>query len=92
MNKGKLLRLLGSRKFWATVVSMIVSLGVLLFGAREVSAADQAQVVDAIMVVAGAIGAVLAAIGYNVSTAIEDAAQANARSWVIEKEPTKWTD
>lgn len=60
MQGNKWLALLQSRKFWASMISIAVAVGML-----EYSDEQQAKLVEAIVVVAGAIG-------YIISLAVED--------------------
>lgn len=57
----KLMQTLGSRKFWAAIVGMLVAVGLLQY-----SDAQQAELVAAVL-------AVVTSIGYMLGVAIEDA-------------------
>lgn len=63
--------LLTSRKFWASLVSLLVALGILGF-----SDVQQGDLVDSLLVIVGAILTVIAGLGYSASVAVEDAGRA----------------
>ena len=62
MQTGKFKQLMKSRKFWASVISILVSLGV-------VGASDEGPALEAVL----ALVPVLAGAAYTIGTAIEDA-------------------
>lgn len=65
---GKVLGVLQSRKFWASVIGLIVALGLL-----NISDAQQADLVAAVLTV-------VTTLGYALSVAIEDAGRAQGGS------------
>ncbi len=73
MESNKAVALLKSRKFWASVVSLLVSLGVVAWGESQ-----QAEMVSSLTVVAGALAPVILGGIYVLATAFEDAAKAKA--------------
>lgn len=75
MESNKMIATLKSRKFWASVVSLLVSLGVVAWSESQATA-----VTDSIVTLVGALAPVLVGAVYVISTAIEDAANARARA------------
>ena len=66
--------ILKSRKFWASIIALLVSLGILNFA----SPGGEDQFVEAIMTIVMAIVPVVLATSYSRSVAIEDAGRAAA--------------
>lgn len=64
----KWIALLQSRKFWVNVIGILVAIGVL-----EFTEGDQERIVEAVLII-------VTSLGYSATVAIEDGAQAVARS------------
>ncbi|HRA64411.1 MAG TPA: hypothetical protein PL187_00235 [Caldilinea sp.] len=74
-NTNKLAATFKSRKFWASWISVLVSLGVVVW-----SETQQAEIANSLAVIAGALAPVIVGAIYVMSTAIEDAARARAQT------------
>lgn len=74
MQGSKLLNTLQSRKFWASIISVAVSLGVIGW-----TDAQQGEVADSLVTVIAALVPVLSGGVYIIATAVEDAAHAKSK-------------
>lgn len=71
MQGNKFVNTLQSRKFWAAMISVAVSLGVI-----DWMDAQQGEIVDSLVTIAAALVPVISGAVYIISTAVEDAAHA----------------
>lgn len=71
--RNKVKELLASRKFWTSIISVLVTVGLFQF-----SDVQQNQLVESLVIVAPLVAGAV----YSISTAIEDAAHAKAKGEV----------